>query len=715
MASLSNYNLISLDPNTYNYNYIGNSHKIKTTNPSALIASGISLSNIFFNDYFHAYNLSLILTNSGNIGINKDNPEYKLDVSGTGRIENIIADGGFITDINASNIISILSTSQLPLFPGSQYYRPAFPTPFQVTGLIVDQYGRVSDISFFPIRILNEKVIDLANSARIDTTNATNIISGIINSSIIPSSFNGQYIGNGNYITNINATNIKNNKLDISLFPSISSISSGTYGNITNTASLIVDKYGRIISISNTSILTLNNDIVTNVSNILLGSLSTSIYPTSGVISGSYGGSSTNTVSLTVDNYGRIISISNVTSYTLPLIPYDRVQGLARSATIDTTNITNISGYYNKNILPPIISANYLSGDGYGLGTINASNCISSIPLNCFPITQVVPGIYGSTTNNFTINIDIYGRVTSISNIVVSDNIVNTISNASNIVSGIIPIINLPNYLSKGDYGSSTNSIGITIDEYGRILNCTNSIYKFSYTDISGLSSTSTTNNDSLSYYSDLATNDIYIGNINRNNNVYINGYNINFNSKTNTITNLINGNNYQIPLYTSSLSTITDTNISIPLNFNLLNYNNIDIKLYIYTNSVTNVTFRANDTSNNIINPAETHNYFQYGNTLGSGSSISTTNITDMTSNVIINASKNNNIYINMNISKNGFGGSNYYLIDSSYYSTDLNRILHGTSSGLLVSSSTTNVNNCLFNIQNGTCQYRWSAINYY
>ena len=714
MASLSNYNLISLDPNTYNYSYIGNSHKIKTINTSSIIASGISLSNIFFNDYFHAYNLSLIMTNTGNVGINKDTVDYKLDVKGTGKIDNIITDGTYINGINASNIKGILSESLLPLYPGNQYNRPAFPIKSQVTGLNVDQYGRIFDILFFPISIPNTKIVDLAKSATIDTTNATNITSGLININTIPSSFNGNYIGNANKINNINATNIKNNKLDILLFPN-TGVVPGTYGDRTNTASITVDNYGRMISISNTPLLTLNNNIITNVSNILIGSLSTSRYPTSGVISGSYGGSSTNNVNLTVDQYGRITSISNVTSYTFPIVSYNKVEGLSSSATIDTTNITNITRYYNKNILPSTIRANYLSGDGYGLGTINASNCIGSIPLNCFPITSVNPGTYGSSTNNFSISIDIYGRVTSISNIVVSNNIINTISNASNILSGVIPVVNLPKYSSSGNYGSSTNSIGITIDEYGRVLSCNTNTYNFDYTDISGLSSTSTTNNDSLSYYSDLATNDIYIGNINRNNNVYINGYNINLNSKTNTITNFINGANYQIPLYTSSLSMITGGSISIPLNFNLINYNNIDIKLYIYTNSITNVTLTANNTLNNIINPSETHNYFQYGNSLGSGSSISTTNITDTTSNVIINASKNNTIYINMNISKSGFGGSNYYLIDSSYYNTDLNRILHGASSGLLISSSTTNVNNCLFNIQNGLCQYRWSAINYY
>ena len=613
---------------------------------------------------------------------------------------------------NASNLVT--GTLSASLLPTSGVTSGNYGNPSNIVSLSVDTNGRITSTYNSSIKLSYTNVRGLAISATVDTTNASNITSGILSTSVLPSSYiYGTFQGDGSAINSINATNLISNTLNIGLFP-LTGANAGIYGSSLNVAALTVDIYGRITSISNTSINFNVNGDITNASNITYGTISAARYQTSGVVAGLNGGSATNNNSLVIDIYGRVLSATNISSYVFPTTSYTFVTGLSRSATIDTTNITNITGYYPKTVIPSTINAYNLYGDGYGLGALNISNSFGSLPASCLPVSGVISGNYGSAINNIIITVDTYGRVTSISNVTNSNNLLVTISNASNIVSGIIPYVNLPQspLLITGSYGSTSNSVDISIDQYGRISTISNTKIQFSYTDISGLSSTASFSSDSLSYYSDLATAQILIGNSSTNTSIY--GSNIILNSSTNTVNNLVSSSLYQIPLYTS-IDRNTSNYIPIPLNFGLSNYNNADIKLYLYPNTNTNISLLCYDSLSSVKNAIEPHNFIQYGATLGTASTISTTNITDTTSNVIINAINSNTIFIDMNISKNGSGGSNYYLIDSCYYNSTLNRIVHGTSSGFFIASSTTNLNTCLFSVQNGTCQYRSSVINYY
>ena len=472
MTSISNcFGTICI--NTYNdIRYIGTAHYFKTFNINQNLNT--SLSNIIFNNT--NYNNTLSIINTGNVGIGSTIPKYQLDVAGTARITNIIGGGLGINNINASNlIVGTLSSSFLPtsgVTPGS------YGSVSSTLSLSVDNYGRITTVTSNPILIPYTSVSGLSLSATIDTSNASNITSGILSSARLPSIINATFLGDGSGLNNLNASNILSGTLNQSLLPTV--ISPTNCGSFTNAISLIIDNYGRITSIQNTTV-TLGAG---NASNLIVGTLSSSLLPTSGVSSGSYG-SASSTLSLSVDNYGRI---TTVTSNPI-LIPYTSVSGLSLSATIDTTNASNItSGILSSARLPSIINATFL-GDGSGLNNLNASNILSGTLNQSLLPTVISPTNCGSFTNAISLIIDNYGRITSIQNTTVTLGA----GNASNLIVGTLSSSLLPTSgVSSGSYGSASSTLSLSVDNYGRITTVTSNPILIPYTSVSGLSLSAT-------------------------------------------------------------------------------------------------------------------------------------------------------------------------------------------------------------------------------
>ena len=102
-----------------------------------------------------------------------------------------------------------------------------------------------------------------------------------------------------------NATNITSGLLDVTRLP-FSGVVATNYGSATTVPVISVDAYGRITSATSASVTQL-----TNASQITSGTLDPARLATSGVAAGTFGNTS-QIASLTIDQFGRITSASNV-------------------------------------------------------------------------------------------------------------------------------------------------------------------------------------------------------------------------------------------------------------------------------------------------------------------------------------------------------------------------------------------------------------------
>jgi hypothetical protein len=211
----------------------------------------------------------------------------------------------------------------------------------------VDGQGRLTsaaNVSVSTITLSSGQITGLATSATTDTSNANNILTGTLNSLRLPTS----------------------------------GVIAGSSGNATVVPAITVDTYGRITSLTNTTISISTTNVsglatsattdTSNANNILTGTLNSLRLPTSGVTAGSSGNSNI-IPTITVDQYGRITSLGKASI----AITTANVSGLATSATTDTTNATNIiSGTLSSAILPSgVLNRTYASVNG---GSANPAN-----------------------------------------------------------------------------------------------------------------------------------------------------------------------------------------------------------------------------------------------------------------------------------------------------------------------------------------------------
>jgi uncharacterized membrane protein len=426
--------------------------------------------------FYDDNNIALTVADGGFVGVGTTNPAYPCEIIGTLNINGSIYQNGapLITGTNATNITT--GTLNAAILPTSGVTASTYGSASSVAQFTVDNKGRLTTATSIPIAITSGAVSGLAVSATTDTTNATNINTGTLNAAQLPPSgvtastygsassvaqFTVDNKGRLTTATSIpiaitsgavsglaasattdttNATNINTGTLNAAQLPT-SGVTANTYGSASSVAQFTVDNRGRLTTATSIPIAITSGAVsglaasattdTTNATNINTGTLNAAQLPTSGVTASTYG-SASSVAQFTVDNRGRL-----TTATSIPIaITSGAVSGLAASATTDTTNATNI----NK-------------------GTLNAAQ---------LPTSGVTANTYGQSNVVPRITVDIYGRITNVTNSTQLANVAVT-GDYNDLLNTTFKLNGISAFYNNGNVGIGTSTPTAPLEVIGRI------------------------------------------------------------------------------------------------------------------------------------------------------------------------------------------------------------------------------------------------------
>ena len=243
---------------------------------------------------------------AGTYGTASSVGKFSVDVNGvmTGATEQAIS-------ISADQVQAGLTSAQITGISAAQV--AAGITSAQVNGLSASQIG--AGITSAQVVGLSAAQISTGiTSAQISGISAAQVAVGITSAQIgvlassqISGLSAGQIAGlaTSAVVDTTDASNISSGLLNLARLP-FSGVVSGNYGSATVVPVISVDSYGRITATSSANIAP-----VTSASALTSGTLDPARLANSGATPGNYG-SSTQIAALSVDQYGRITSVSNV-------------------------------------------------------------------------------------------------------------------------------------------------------------------------------------------------------------------------------------------------------------------------------------------------------------------------------------------------------------------------------------------------------------------
>jgi hypothetical protein len=360
------------------------------------------------------------ITSTGNVGIGTSTPVYKLDVSGIAKIGNYTFAGNQVSSLGNVTINCASNYSFYLRAAGKDLMYIDGNTGRVGVGMVpnymLDVFGT------FNATTLYQNGVALPSSVTVDTTNASNITSGTLNSNRLPTS----------------------------------GVTAGSYGSNNLIPRLTIDATGRITAVSTLSMSVAASNVsglapsatinTTNASNITTGILPLSVLPTSSVTNSSIIlGNASTYFTLTIDQYGRItgatsnnaisLSASSISSGTLAVAQ----GGTGATSTTGTgANVLANSPTLSGTVVATTINATTLQQGGSAINSLFAASnhdaaavTTGTFALARFPTSGVTASTYGSASSIPSVTVDQYGRVTSASSATVA-------ISATNITSGIL-------------------------------------------------------------------------------------------------------------------------------------------------------------------------------------------------------------------------------------------------------------------------------------
>ena len=332
-------------------------------------------------------NTAGVVTNPAQVNITSLGTLTSLTVSGS-----FSAQGNAVTNVQTAGVVTNPSQPNITSV--------GTLTSLQVTGSVTGGtfYGSGAGLTNVPVGNL-VGTVNYANTAGAVINPAQpNITSlGTLTTlSIIGSLSAGTISGDGQGLYGIHASAI------VDTVATANSVVQPAQPNITSLGTLTGLNVQGLLRASNASGL---SNI--NASNLSLGTLSTGVFPVSGVTAGLYG-SSANVSQVTVDQYGRVTTASNVaiisSQWTGAIgspIYYQNFVGVG-AATVPTATLQ-------------------ITGNVYASNSVTTPNLFFTnqiLPVN-LPTSGVTAGLYGSGANVSQVTVDQYGRVTTAANVAI--------------------------------------------------------------------------------------------------------------------------------------------------------------------------------------------------------------------------------------------------------------------------------------------------------
>jgi len=224
----------------YNYN-IGNIYPNLNENVYSFAECGITSPSSGFNGFYIDYNEPAGTNQTGAIQISR----YGV------RLQHSLQINSIISPDNNNNSIS--NPGYVGIGLGGNDNNPVLPTTqLQVAGIFSLYPQQLTNYSIATPTILTDTLGNVIIGGKTNPSNYNLLVMGTsgFNGN---AKFNGTITGNGSGISSLNATNLSSGTISTSVLPT-SGVTIGNYGSSTNSISMNIDSYGRITNATNVSI-----------------------------------------------------------------------------------------------------------------------------------------------------------------------------------------------------------------------------------------------------------------------------------------------------------------------------------------------------------------------------------------------------------------------------------------------------------------------------
>ena len=290
-----------------------------------------------------------------------------------GIVNSALIYGNALSNIAGSNVTGNVAQATLALVV-SQASQPNITSVGTLTSLTVSGTtssgtfsGSGSGLTNVPGSSVTGVVASATTAQVVSQASQPNITSvGTLTSlSVIGTVFAGTFSGSGASLTNVPASSIDGT------VATAQSVVTSAQPNITSVGTLTgLSVQGLLVASNGSAISNIN------AANVSLGTLSTSVFPTSGATAGTYG-SSANVSQVTVDQYGRVTSVSNV-GFTATS-QWTNVNGnVAYGYGVSIGTISNPPNGSNLYVLGTATFTN-IAGNGSSISSLNSSNLVGNV------------------------------------------------------------------------------------------------------------------------------------------------------------------------------------------------------------------------------------------------------------------------------------------------------------------------------------------------